>query len=415
MQISNISEDQTIKQLVVVKFWPVAVAFYSVFIPVIFFYSEDYLSGWILLGTFLFFIASMLIYLKKKHITLVTNMLALLGLPTLIPWLITGGPADTGFWWSCVYVVWAFLVTDKKSAVFWLSAHLLVSVLVVFLSYTGIFKIAYSIPELLNILFAYIITFSLVYLFNNVLEHYLEVANKREDLKRLNEELASANKELEQFVYVASHDLREPLQTISNFAGLLEEKCAEKTDDEAKQFLSFIMDASLRMETLISHLLDLSRVGRNISLKNVDCNQLVKEVIAELDSSIKEENAKITCSDLPAVIGDPVELKRLFQNLISNAIKFHKKNVNPEVKISAEEKQNEFIFAVNDNGIGIDEKYKERIFVIFQRLQNVSEYPGTGIGLATCKKIVTIHNGKIWVDSKLHEGSTFYFSIPKKN
>lgn len=408
------SDDQFIKRNVVIKFWPIAVAFFTVFIPVSFLYSKDHLSGWILTGTFLFFIIAMMIYLKTKNIKIVTNMLALLGIPALLPWLITGGPTDAGFWWSLVYVIWVFLVTNKKSAIFWLSTFLMMAITIVLLSYKGVLTIAYTPPELLNLLFAYLMTFALVYLFNMVLEHFFEIASKREEVNLLNQELAVANKELEQFVYVASHDLREPLQTVSNFVGLLSEKYAGKNDKDTEQYIAFITDATSRMELLISHLLDLSRVGRNLVFENVDCNKTVKEVIAELDNSIKENQAIITCSQLPVVEGDPIEIKQLFQNLISNALKFHKKNTIPEINISCEKKENEFVFSVKDNGIGIDEKYKDRIFVIFQRLNNASDYPGTGLGLATCKKIISLHKGRIWFDSKLNEGSTFYFSIPKK-
>jgi len=245
----------------------------------------------------------------------------------------------------------------------------------------------------------------------NILDDYRE---EKQKVDAINNDLLIANKELTQFAYVASHDLQEPLQTIANFVGMVREIYADKTDKESEQYFKFIIDATSRMQLLIKHLLDFSRVGRNLSLQMVDCNKIVKNVISELDNSIKEKKASVSFSGLPSVFGDPVELKQLFQNLISNAIKFHRKDVNPEVLISAEEKINEFVFAVKDNGIGIEEKYHERLFIIFQRLHSATEYPGTGIGLATCKKIVTLHNGKIWVESKLNEGSTFYFTIPKK-
>jgi light-regulated signal transduction histidine kinase (bacteriophytochrome) len=221
------------------------------------------------------------------------------------------------------------------------------------------------------------------------------------------------NKELEQFVYVASHDLQEPLRTISNFAGLFEEEYSDKLDEDTNTYLQFIVNATSRMQNLIKDLLDFSRIGRKIVFQIVDCNKVLSEVTAEMGSSIKESNAKITYPELPSLKGNEIELKQLFQNLISNAIKFRKKDVPPEIEITAEEKESEYLFSVKDNGIGFEEEYKEKIFIIFQRLHNATEYPGTGIGLATCKKIVTQHNGKIWVESKLGEGSIFYFTISK--
>jgi signal transduction histidine kinase len=226
-------------------------------------------------------------------------------------------------------------------------------------------------------------------------------------------ELETANKELEQFVYVASHDLQEPLRTISNFAGLFKEEYSEKLDAETSQYLKFIITATSKMQNLIKDLLDFSRIGRKITYVTVNCNELLKEIIADMNASISESKAVITYGTLPILKGNETELKQLFQNLLSNAIKFHKKDISPEIEINAKESNSEYLFTIKDNGIGFEEQYKERIFIIFQRLQNSAEYPGTGIGLATCKKIVEQHNGKIWVESELGIGSTFYFTISK--
>jgi len=233
------------------------------------------------------------------------------------------------------------------------------------------------------------------------------------ELDKKTKELQRSNTELEQFAYVASHDLQEPLRTIANYVGLLEESYSESKDEEVKEFFKFITSASNRMQTLIRDLLEFSRVGRNPVFDKVDCNKILKEVLDEMNTAIQESGAKITAPLLPVVKGIEIELKRLFQNLISNSIKFRKKNVAPEITIGVTEKEEEFIFSVSDNGIGIDEKFKSKLFIIFQRLPNAREYPGTGIGLATAKKIVNLHNGKIWIESKLNEGSTFYFTIHK--
>jgi len=241
-----------------------------------------------------------------------------------------------------------------------------------------------------------------------------ELAFQNEEKEKRTADLIFVNKELEQFAYVASHDLQEPLLTITNFVGLLEEKFSEKTDKDTDQYLEFIVKAASKMRNLIKALLDFSRIGRNIIFTTVDCNEILKEVIDEMEASIKESSAKITSSMLPVLKGSDIELKRLFQNLISNAIKFKKQNVIPELEIAVEEKDTEYLFSIKDNGIGIEEQYIGKLFIIFQRLHNATEYPGAGIGLAICKKIVILHNGKIWVKSKFGEGSTFYFTILKK-
>lgn len=233
------------------------------------------------------------------------------------------------------------------------------------------------------------------------------------EIEKKSEELAASNLELEQFAYVASHDLQEPLRTIANFVGLLDKKYSGKTDQDAQQYFTFVTNATSKMQNLIKDLLEYSRVGRNMKFDQVNCNDVLTGVIAGIDVSIKESNAKITSSKLPVIKGNEIELGRLFQNLINNAIKFRKKNSIPEISITVQEKEKEYLFAIKDNGIGIDEKHINKLFVIFQRLHTDAEYPGTGIGLATCKKIVALHGGKIWVESKLGEGSTFYFTLPK--
>lgn len=233
------------------------------------------------------------------------------------------------------------------------------------------------------------------------------------EIEKKSEELAASNLELEQFAYVASHDLQEPLRTIANFVGLLDKKYSGKTDQDAQQYFTFVTNATSKMQNLIKDLLEYSRVGRNMKFDQVNCNDVLTGVIAGIDVSIKESNAKITFSKLPVLKGNEIELGRLFQNLINNAIKFRKKNSTPEISITVQEKEKEYLFAIKDNGIGIDEKHINKLFIIFQRLHTDAEYPGTGIGLATCKKIVALHGGKIWVESKLAEGSTFYFTLPK--
>ena len=226
-------------------------------------------------------------------------------------------------------------------------------------------------------------------------------------------ELARSNTELEQFAYIASHDLQAPLQTISNYARLLQSRYQGQLDAKGEKFLNYITEGVYRMHTQIKDLLEYSRVGRQKStFRTTDCNLVVKQAIANLRSEIEKQQASVTyCHNLPTLIANSSQLVVLFQNLISNAIKYHTK-AKPIIKISACRQGDNWQFFVRDNGIGIETKYQQRIFQIFQRLHTQEEYPGTGIGLAICQKIVELHGGKIEVDSQLNRGSTFYFTLP---
>lgn len=243
---------------------------------------------------------------------------------------------------------------------------------------------------------------------------FFERKKVEEIIKQKSEELTRSNEELEQFAYLSSHDLQTPLLTISNFVGLLEKTYSGKADTNTKTYFEFILTATSKMQNMIKDLQEYSRVGKNIALAVVDCNKILKEAIVDLDGSIKESNAKITAAILPKLKADGIRLKQLFQNLIGNAIKFRRENSIPEITITVEEKSTEYLFGVKDNGIGIEEQHLNKVFSVFQRLHSDEEYTGTGIGLAICKKIVDLHGGKIWVESKLGEGSTFYFTIPKE-
>jgi len=226
-------------------------------------------------------------------------------------------------------------------------------------------------------------------------------------------ELERQNKEIEQFAYVASHDLQEPLRTISNFSTLLTEKLETNSDKELHEYVSYINGGAERMSRLIFDLLEYSRIRKDIGKERIDCTKLVSEVLTDLSASIRESEAEIHTEKLPVVNGYSY-LKSVFQNLISNAIKFKKEGTHPIISISAKDTGKEFLFSIKDNGIGIEEGYRERIFLIFQRLHTRSEYEGTGIGLSQCRKIIELHGGRIWVESEPAIGSTFNFTIPKK-
>lgn len=227
-----------------------------------------------------------------------------------------------------------------------------------------------------------------------------------------NVELARSNAELQQFAYVASHDLQEPLRMISSYVQLLAKRYQGRLDQDADEFIAYAVEGTERMQRLINDLLSYSRVdSRGKQFKQTDFAAMCRQVLANLKMSIDESAATVTCGDLPTVLGDEEQLIQLLQNLISNAIKFHSE-APPRVHISAEKRDNEWLFAVADNGIGIAPEHAQRIFVIFEKLHSQANYPGTGVGLAVCKRIVERHGGRIWVESELGKGSTFYFTIP---
>jgi PAS domain S-box-containing protein len=237
-------------------------------------------------------------------------------------------------------------------------------------------------------------------------------AAAEEALVRRTEELARSNKDLEQFAYVASHDLQEPLRMVSSYTQLLARRYRGQLDAAASEFIAYAVDGASRMQKLIDDLLAYSRVGtRATAFQPTGCTAVLDRALANLKAAIETSGAVVTHGPLPAVVHDNLLLVQLFQNLIGNAIKFHVEKP-PRIHVSAEQKGEEWVFAVRDNGIGIDPQHAERIFTIFQRLHTAEEYPGTGIGLAICKKIVERRGGRIWVESQPGTGSTFYFTIP---
>lgn len=241
-----------------------------------------------------------------------------------------------------------------------------------------------------------------------------EKIKTQEELDKKTKELSRSNIELEQFAYIASHDLQEPLRTVTSYLELLEKRYKDKLDADANDFINFAVDGSTRMRTLIQSLLEYSRVNRVKPFGWIDTNELLADIIKTLDLSVKENKAIINVGDLPKIYGDQVLINQLFQNLIENAIKFRGAQ-SPEIIISGIEKNNEYLFSIKDNGIGIKKEHFGRLFVVFQRLHTPEEYPGVGIGLAICKKIVEKHGGKIWIESEMNEGSTFYFTIRKED
>ncbi|MDN5210610.1 ATP-binding protein [Fulvivirgaceae bacterium BMA12] len=295
----------------------------------------------------------------------------------------------------------------------------LVTAYIVWQGFTDILNLLTGIVFFFGATFVYIVVQSGLYTIHDLKTKTADTINQaqklklsQEKLQLINKALNTQNQELEQFNYIVSHDLQEPLRTISSVIHLMELEYGKKLGKEGDQYLTFISEASDRMRTLIKSLLNYSRLGEeDRPLEKVDCNMLAEEVIQSLDAIIRENQAIITVDTLPVLYAYRVEMMQLFQNLLSNAIKFHKKDAPPEISISANKEGAYWKFSFTDKGIGIEEEYREKIFVIFQRLHSKGEYEGTGIGLAHCKKIVEMHQGKIWVESETGEGSTFHFTI----
>jgi signal transduction histidine kinase len=245
-------------------------------------------------------------------------------------------------------------------------------------------------------------------------ESNYKLQTSRDALAQQAQELARSNVELEQFAYVVSHDLQEPLRMVKSYLQLLERDYKSRLDEDADEFIGYAVDGAARMQALIKDLLTYSRIGKeDESLDLTDCAEVLRVVLANLQMTIEKSGAVVIHSDLPTVMADKVQLIQLFQNLIGNAIKFRGDRP-PEIHIGVERSNEEWTFSVRDNGIGIDPQQTERIFMIFQRLHTSEEYKGTGIGLAICKKIVERHGGRIWVESEPGKGSTFFFTIPDR-
>jgi signal transduction histidine kinase len=241
-----------------------------------------------------------------------------------------------------------------------------------------------------------------------------EVRSTKADLEQKSQELIRSNEDLKEFAYAVSHDLQEPLRVVAGFVKLLGKRYKGRLDRNADDFIEYAVEGIQRMQMMIKDLLEYSQVGiKGKDFRPIDCSSVVVQAVANLKTAAEESHAAVTFDNLPTVMADEMQLIRLFQNLIGNAIKF-KDGETPEVHISAEKKENNWVFSVHDNGIGIDPKSLDKIFAVFQRLHTRGEYPGTGIGLAVCKKIVERHGGRIWVESEPGRGATFFFTLPYK-
>lgn len=243
------------------------------------------------------------------------------------------------------------------------------------------------------------------------MEDISELKKAENKIVQLTGQLENLHAEVEKFAYIASHDLQEPLRTITSYLSLLEKRYKDKLDKDANEFIHYAMDGSVRMRNLINSLLYYSRVNRIKPFELIDCNTMLDETLDTIDSYIKKNKATIISSELPRMQGDKVLLSELFQNLITNAIKFKQDETPPVIEISVAKKDNQYIFAIKDNGIGFEQKYAPKVFEVFQRLHSREKYEGAGMGLAICKKIVERHGGSIWAESTKGKGSVFYFTL----
>jgi len=253
----------------------------------------------------------------------------------------------------------------------------------------------------------------------NMMQDAVEARNEKEEantaLDKMMHNLKESNEQLERFAYVASHDLQEPLRKVNSFTELFAKKYSDVVDEKGKKYIHYITDGTIRMQQLISDLLEFSRINtQGKDFVEVNTKLIIKDVAELYGKQIKELKGSLSYSDLPVVMADEAQFSMLFNNLIGNAIKFRSENEPPIITVSAQESETEWSFEVKDNGIGIEEKYKDRIFVIFQRLHAQAAYKGTGIGLALCKQIVNRHGGTISFDSTVGKGTTFHFTIPKE-
>jgi PAS domain S-box-containing protein len=240
----------------------------------------------------------------------------------------------------------------------------------------------------------------------------IKVKDRTLELEQAVNNLKRSNAELEQFAHVASHDLREPLRMITSFLQLLERRYKDQLDEQANEFIEFAVDGAKRLDDMINDLLEFSRLNsKKREFTSVNLEKILEETLLTLKIQIDENNAIITNDPLPSIKSDEKLMLLLFQNLIGNAIKYNDKKT-PKIHISTKKEKNQYLFSIKDNGIGMSPEYLERIFTIFQRLHSHNEYEGTGIGLAIAQKIVHIQGGKIWAESELGKGTTFYFTIP---
>jgi signal transduction histidine kinase len=391
-------------------------------------------SSHIVLGI-IFGISLIIIFKKYGNLFLSGNLLAGAWGGLFIPTtLITGGLYSDNLLWLFLAAPIAILFAGKKSGLFWL---LLIIGFTTYLYMTP----QYSDPNLLDksiynkgyifnsYTFLFIALFTIMWIFEsgksmiiNLLEaqrdeletQKSELISRNSELINLEEKLKETNQELVNFAYTASHDLKEPLRMIGMYTQLIKKRLNAQGDTSTTEFMGYVTDGVSRMQRLLDDLLSYSRLGKKQEdIKEIDLNNVLFLVIHNLTATMRDTEAAIICSRLPVVKGSSTEMIQLFQNLIANSIKFRRIDTAPQIKIQAKEQDDAYIITLEDNGIGIKSEYQEKVFNIFERLHTRTEYEGSGIGLATCRKIVNNAGGRIWLKSTEGVGTTFYFTFPK--
>jgi signal transduction histidine kinase len=375
-----------------------------------------------------------LFYFKKKGgITVSGNILSIVWFATLMPILLNTGGINSCFmpWlYSIIFVM--VLVENYFWATLWFSIATFTCI-AIYLAGRFYPNINVNICNETDAVISYVMVGLFMFLNLVIFERNqvfvikilkrkneelknqkLALAKNMAELKKVQQQLTESNQDLQIFAYAASHDLKEPLRMITMYTQLIERGLKKVLDETTKEYMGFVTDGIKRMQLLLDSLLAYSLLGKNAKdIKAVDLNEKLKNVLKNLTVAIQESDAKIVCLNLPTVTASPVEMTQLFQNIIANALKFRRQNTKPLIEVSCVEESDAFVFAISDNGIGIKTEDQERVFQLFTPLYSHTHYEGTGIGLATCKKILTKLNGKIWVSSTEGVGTTFHFTIPK--
>ena len=375
-----------------------------------------------------------LIYFKKNgNLHLGGNLLSVILMVLVSPSvLFTGGLFSDNLFWLILLPISALLFSDKKSGIFWICVLLVFTSIVYILQQQNIITSQIRSDTtyyFVSYCFLFCFIFGTIYIFeegqNMVIQRLRdqkrllkaqkqEISDKNDALEAIEIKLRLTNSELENFAFAASHDLKEPLRMIKMYTQLTQKRLVGHTDKNIPEYMFYVTDGVSRMQTLLDDLLQYSRLGKSKQDdREVDLNTVLSSVMTNLKVTMNEQNVSVTANNLPSVWSNPTEMSQLFQNLMANAIKFRRKDVAPEIVINAKQQGDDFLFSLKDNGIGIKEEYQEKVFNIFEKLHTRVEYEGSGIGLATCKKIIHSMNGKIWLQSKEGIGTTFFFTIPK--
>lgn len=417
-----------IRNKLITKFWPLSIIFLVTYIPMSFFILNDRLAGWLQLSSLVAIIGILLYHRKTKNVSAAGSALAFVGIPVILPWLLTGGPSGAGLWWSAVYVIWVFFITTIRAGLFWLTIYLLSAIVVVVCAHQNIVQIAYSDFELINILFSCVISYLLVFFIGQVITFYsnstdIELTNRKnveEKIKKINEELEKkieeytrVNKQLIDFCNIVSHNLRAPLVNISMLTDFIENA---KNESERKELIEKMKPIVLHFNEIFNELVESLQIRQDteIELDKIELEDCTKKVLHAFEGQIKLYDAKIEMdySAAPIIYYPQKYIDSILTNLISNALKYKSPDRNPHIilKTTANVDNNSVILSVADNSLGIDlDFHRNKIFKIRQVFHKHPD--AKGFGLFITKSQVDAMGGKIWVESTPDVGSTFFIEF----